>query len=253
VPKICRKCNNEFPFRVVVDGKERNLKSRKFCLDCSPFGKRNTRDLTKDYSIAHCKDCEESKPVADFYIKTDGRPYSYCKLCHNTRRNRYFRSNKEKAVAYLGGACEICGYDKSPAAFDFHHRDPTQKDFNISKYRGASIEKIKPELDKCALLCANCHREVHFNENLSKQIAEIKPRVFRPKVYSCHDCGTSVSRRVKRCMTCHSKKEERVDWPTIEKVMSMVNESNYSAVGRELGVSDNAVRKRIKNHLKENP
>ena len=161
MPKICRKCNNEFPFRVVVDGKERNLNSRNFCLDCSPFGKRNTRDLTKDYSIAYCKDCDESKPVADFYIKTDGRPYSYCKQCWTGRRVAYHQNNKREAVDYLGGSCQICGYDKCVAALEFHHRDPTKKDFAISRFNGTKIEKLKPELDKCALLCANCHRETH--------------------------------------------------------------------------------------------
>jgi hypothetical protein len=64
MPKICKKCNNEFPFHVVVEGKKRNLKTRKFCLDCSPFGKRNTKDLTKDTSVAYCKDCDESKPIS---------------------------------------------------------------------------------------------------------------------------------------------------------------------------------------------
>ena len=67
---------------------------------------------------------------------------------------------KERAIAYLGGACRICGYDKWPAAFDFHHLDPMGKDFTISEAM-TSWERIKPELDKCELLCANCHREVH--------------------------------------------------------------------------------------------
>tara|TARA_R110000803_G_scaffold204983_1_gene271343 strand:+ start:36 stop:596 length:561 start_codon:yes stop_codon:yes gene_type:complete len=184
MPKICKKCNNEFPFHVVlegnnefpfhvvVEGKKRNLKTRKFCLDCSPFGKRNTRDLTKekDYSISYCKDCDESKPIADFYIKTDGRPYSYCKKCWSRRRVAYNRNNKKDAIAYLGGSCQVCGYNKCDAALEFHHKDPTKKDFSISKHKGVGIDKIKPELDKCALLCANCHRETHQGlHDLSQQ------------------------------------------------------------------------------------
>ena len=172
MPKICKKCNNEFPFHVVVEGKKRNLKTRKFCLNCSPFGKRNTRDLTKekDYSISYCKDCDESKPIADFYIKTDGRPYSYCKKCWSRRRVAYNRNNKKDAIAYLGGSCQVCGYNKCDAALEFHHKDPTKKDFSISKHKGVGIDKIKPELDKCALLCANCHRETHQGlHDLSQQ------------------------------------------------------------------------------------
>lgn len=65
-----------------------------------------------------------------------------------------------RAIAYKGGRCFVCGYDACPQAFDFHHPDPLQKDFTISR-RMTSFEAIRPELDKCILLCANCHREVH--------------------------------------------------------------------------------------------
>jgi len=67
---------------------------------------------------------------------------------------------RERAIEYLGGSCRICGYDKWPAAFDFHHLDPMGKDFTISEGM-TSWDRIKPELDKCVLLCANCHRETH--------------------------------------------------------------------------------------------
>jgi len=66
---------------------------------------------------------------------------------------------KERVIAHLGGRCQICGYDKCASAFDFHHLDSTEKDFDIS--RKMSWATIEPELAKCALLCANCHREVH--------------------------------------------------------------------------------------------
>jgi hypothetical protein len=85
----------------------------------------------------------------------------YCKVCWINIRKDKFRDNKKQAVEYLGGCCEKCGYSKCMAAMEFHHKDPTQKEFSISKHRGVGIEKIKPELDKCMLLCANCHRETH--------------------------------------------------------------------------------------------
>lgn len=66
------------------------------------------------------------------------------------------------AIAYKGGKCEHCGYCKCDKALEFHHRDPSEKDFGIS-YKGEtrSFDRIKVELDKCILLCANCHREEH--------------------------------------------------------------------------------------------
>jgi predicted HNH restriction endonuclease len=67
---------------------------------------------------------------------------------------------RERVVAYLGGKCAICGYTYCTAALDAHHIDPLEKDFNISS-RMTSWKAIVRELDKCILLCANCHREVH--------------------------------------------------------------------------------------------
>jgi hypothetical protein len=62
-------------------------------------------------------------------------------------------------VDRLGGKCEICGYDKCLTALEAHHVDPSIKDFNISDV--TSVERIEVELEKCVLLCANHHREVH--------------------------------------------------------------------------------------------
>ena len=66
---------------------------------------------------------------------------------------------KERAVAYLGGKCKGCGYDKCPAAMDFHHPNPREKDFVISGKTNWDV--VRAELDKTLLLCSNCHRETH--------------------------------------------------------------------------------------------
>jgi hypothetical protein len=66
------------------------------------------------------------------------------------------------AVAYKGGKCERCSYDRCVEAFDFHHKDPSQKDFGISsKGYTRSWKRVQEELDKCMMVCANCHREIH--------------------------------------------------------------------------------------------
>ncbi len=68
---------------------------------------------------------------------------------------------KKRAVEYLGGSCVCCGYNEHPGVLDFHHVDPATKEFGISdKGMTRSWEKIKAELDKCILVCANCHREI---------------------------------------------------------------------------------------------
>ena len=89
-----------------------------------------------------------------------------CKKCNVeavTKRRKYI---KEKAIEYKGGSCVNCGYKKCVEAFEFHHLDPKQKDFAISKNgHSRSWDKVKKELDKCIILCANCHRELHSKLN----------------------------------------------------------------------------------------
>ena len=71
------------------------------------------------------------------------------------------RKIKLLSVKYKGGKCQICGYDKYVGALDLHHIDSDQKSFGIGdKGYTRSWERTKEELDKCILVCANCHREV---------------------------------------------------------------------------------------------
>lgn len=101
--------------------------------------------------------------LTEFALR-EGNRYR-CKKCAvesvQKRRNKL----KEKAVEYKGGKCEKCGYDKCLAALEFHHLDPNEKDFGVGQNgHTRSWEKIKIELDKCIMLCANCHREIHWSE-----------------------------------------------------------------------------------------
>ena len=75
------------------------------------------------------------------------------------------KRTKELLVEYKGGKCEFCGYNKCVEALEFHHIDETTKEFQISGST-KSLEKQKKEADKCYMLCANCHREVHAGFSL---------------------------------------------------------------------------------------
>jgi hypothetical protein len=109
-----------------------------------------------------CPKCRFPKPASEFYVKPKTcRLISYCRECIKADHTLVRRRIKSQCVAYKGGACELCGYDKCEAAMDFHHLDPNHKDFNVAKARSNKFESIKRELDKCILLCANCHREIH--------------------------------------------------------------------------------------------
>lgn len=73
---------------------------------------------------------------------------------------------KIKAIEYKGGKCEKCGYSKCGWSLDFHHTNPEEKDFSIAKNSTLSWDKVRKELDKCIMVCANCHREIHYEEYL---------------------------------------------------------------------------------------
>ena len=72
------------------------------------------------------------------------------------------RDKKRKAlILYAGGKCQICGYDKCDRALEFHHLNPANKRFSIASHIDRKMEMLYEEVDKCVLLCANCHREYH--------------------------------------------------------------------------------------------
>jgi len=61
----------------------------------------------------------------------------------------------------MGGQCFTCGYKKNYAALDFHHKDESQKSWSWTKLRLRKWEDVVTELEKCVLLCKNCHYELH--------------------------------------------------------------------------------------------
>lgn len=113
-----------------------------------------------------CTDCKYEKDLIEFYnSKTHSYgKMCYCKSCFNIRCQKRWVKRKIDAILYKGGKCEDCALELSKshfAVFEFHHLNPNNKDFDWSQLRLQSWSKIIKELDKCSLLCANCHRIRH--------------------------------------------------------------------------------------------
>lgn len=123
-----------------------------------------------------CSKCKEEKPLNEFYKLKNKEKYSgYCKECSKLHKKEHYINNKssyKKAnlkwrkwlIDYKSGLkCEKCGYNKSPAALDFHHINPSTKLFTINNYGipGKSKGEIEAEIKKCVVWCSNCHREYH--------------------------------------------------------------------------------------------
>ena len=132
------------------------------CLQSIPKGKGKQRI---------CEICGQP-----FEIMVNGGTRKYCYNCaphedenlsHADAVTIKRRAIKKVLIEYKGGKCCRCGYNKSMRALEFHHTDPNIKDFGISHCLTRSMEELKQEVDKCILVCSNCHAEIHDEiENL---------------------------------------------------------------------------------------
>lgn len=123
------------------------------------------------------------------------------------------RKLKKRCITYKGGSCIICGYSRSINALQFHHRNPDQKDFQISSSKTTRWEVVVNELDKCDLVCSNCHHEIHEAES-QKTYDELKRAVdYKSRnIKTCRKCKQEfdISIAGRYCIECkdadkHSK------------------------------------------------
>ena len=158
-------------------GKKLTYKKRTYCNNiCKEeyrIFKCSLYEPTEEEQYKSCSRCRQNKHISEF---VGGRSY-LCNYCSSKYRKEYQREVKEMCVIYKGNRCEVCGYNKCNASLDFHHLDPSKKDFAISTIKAGELtEKLKMELDKCILICSNCHREYHFKNRMRADgIDERKP------------------------------------------------------------------------------
>ena len=154
---ICKSCSNHFSSRAVIDGQVKKLSNRTHCLACSPFGCHNTKKKRVNAEIGEIVTCGTCR--REFVAsRSAGHRGESCNTCVQRRRRDLVAS---LVIGVLGSACWICGYSRSKQALHAHHRIPSNKEFSIGGSENLSIKRISAELAKCALLCANCHSEVH--------------------------------------------------------------------------------------------
>jgi hypothetical protein len=134
-------------------------------------------------------------------------------------------------------------------------------DFGSNSNRSWSA--TRKEIEKCILLCANCHREVHaglidlttlspsFLEERAKKIDKLVEEVKTHKIIYCKDCGCEITNGAIRCEKCaHIAARVVKNRPTKEELLNLLFEAkgNFTKVGSDFGVSDNAVRRWCKNY-----
>ena len=132
----CKKCANKY-------GKEYRDK---------PENKEKRRAYQKKYMADSLNRENKNLYIRQYKKRASVRAKNY-------KSNRlWLKNEKQKAVDYKSGKCSVCGYNKCLSALEFHHTNPEEKDGYNSHW---TFERNKSELDKCVLLCANCHREKH--------------------------------------------------------------------------------------------
>lgn len=130
-----------------------------------------------------CSKCNTEKHETEFAFKnkSKGKLHVYCKICHKNYSKQHYSDNhkyyidkaKKSKAAYMAAhsdfinkykslkGCKHCS-ENDPCCLDFHHTDEESKEFNISRARAnKSLTNIMNEIDKCEVLCSNCHRKLH--------------------------------------------------------------------------------------------
>lgn len=157
-------------------------------------------------------------------------------------------TRKLELIEAKGGKCEICGYDKNIAALELHHLDPSKKSFQLdARHLGnTTIDKLLEEADKCILVCANCHRELHnkqldksnipvlLNEMTSKHIN--LTHTYKKSV--CKHCGKEFPYVNGKLYCCDECREADKGYPTYKEIIDKYNElNNWDKVANFYNVS----------------
>ena len=162
-------------------------------------------------------------------------------------------------VYVMGDKCQLCGYNKCIKALEFHHINPEEKDFTFDKAKSKSWETTNLELQKCILVCANCHREIHDNlEAFSlkssynpERAKEITARIHRLKNHQdtyCSNCGAIISSKAKLCPKCFNETRRIVSRPERNILKQEIRTTPFLQIGKKYGVTDNAIRKWCKSY-----
>ena len=175
---------------------------------------------------------------------------------------KFYQQRKQRIVKTMGGKCFLCGYNKNIQALEMHHLNPLEKEFTFSNTKQYhNWEELCEEMKKCVLLCANCHREVHYpndnselllqssyNQEIATRIGlEIQKEKERTE-YFCIDCNKKISYKATRCQKCSEIHNRKVERPDRESFKKEIRELPFTELGKKYGVSDNAIRKWCDNY-----
>lgn len=172
---------------------------------------------------------------------------------NSLRVKRWRKESKARIVKAMGGKCQCCGYNHCFAALELHHIDKAKKDFSFGSVRAnpKNWEKIIVELKKCILVCANCHRELHNDKRelpVNFLSFDDKFEIYNKKLHTyCPVCNKEKPKLNKFCSThCFGISKQKINWSETNLEALIKDNKNLTQIGKSLGISDNAIRKRLK-------
>lgn len=212
-----------------------------------------------------CTKCGIEKEQSLFAARNSVTSHAHCKACQRALSSAHYQSDKKKYIHRISvrqdelrtwlfelksKPCMDCGNQFKPWQMDFDHRDHLTKSTEISKMvsKCMSKDRIALEIAKCDLVCSNCHRDRTYKRRLACQERRQKITVvaharMKSAPPACLDCGVAVYPGSKRCRGCQNS--PRLEWPSVEDLVSRLKSVTFEALGRKLNVSGSAVRKHL--------
>lgn len=166
------------------------------------------------------------------------------------------KRRKQNLVQLKGGKCCICGFNSFVEALEFHHVNPETKEYQLSSGHCRSLEKDINEVKKCALVCSNCHKGIHANKIVLPLNWDFIDEIFlqeliiqnTEKQNFCKKCGVPINNQSTYCSKCSSIKRRICERPNREELKEMIRIKSFLQIGKDFGVSDNAIRKWCKSY-----
>ena len=226
-----------------------------------------------------CSKCNKELPIEDFNFRDKIRNIrrAECKYCHSQNsKNKYYRNKQILNTIKSQGKCEKCGYDRCLEVLEYHHKEPEFKINGVSKLTTHyNLQVGLNEIEKCILLCSNCHREFHFLErNIDnfllndfllqdfnkedfykyitlntieeneKKIDNIQNHIESTiQKYYCIDCGKEIWKGSTRCVQCNAKQNRKELKISREELKVLIRTLPFTTIGKQFNVSDNAIRR----------
>lgn len=168
----------------------------------------------------------------------------------------FVRNRKTNLISLFHSKCCICGFDKFQEALEFHHINPEEKEISLSANKMVSLERQINEAKKCILVCSNCHKGIHagyyqvppnyqdlFDNEQAEYLLQMNKEIKEGKKHYCQRCGKLLNFNTTYCLDCSHIIQRRVERPDRETLKQLIRNQSFVAIGKQYGVSDNAIRK----------